>query len=289
MRKLTIDFTSAKLLPDGSDLGYIGEHNATEITVIPPEEMAACESIATYVVAFATSNGVLYSDSFLKTDEISVSLTSKLTTDYYLGVQLEGYDSEGMLVVKSPLVTQLQLSPSARGMGSETDGGSINGSAPSADGHSHENKNVLDLLSADGEILMYNGKSIGGGVTSGSKFYNNDWVEGIINYDTFATPSVIFEINEDYPENRIITDISVRWERDGEEIDYSLFELLTNLQISGASTFSISRKPVYDKFNDIYIVAQIANIGESTVSPFYAAVLTSDSAIKGFTVHYLEV
>lgn len=288
MRKITIDFTAAKLLPDGNDLGYIGEHNATEITVIPPVEMANCESIATYVVAFATSNGVLYSDSFLKSEEITVPLTAKLTTDYYLGVQLEGYDSEGELVVKSPLVTQLQLSPSARGMGSETDSGSISGGVSVGSNHSHENKKVLDLIGQNGDDLTFNGGKIGGAVF-GSKFYANDWTEGALSCDNYASPSVFFEICDEYPENRIITDISVRIETDGEDHDYSFFELIINHFIYGNSTVNIAKRPMYDKDTGMFSVAQISNMGDSGSSPFYNAVSISDSSVKGFTVHYLEV
>lgn len=259
MRTLKIDFASAKLLPDGCDAGYVGEHNATEITIIPPVEMAECESIATYIVAFATSSGVLYSDSFLKSEEITVSLTSKLTTDYYLGVQLEGYDSEGRLVVKSPLVTQLQLSPSARGTGTENDGGSINGNIP----------------------------VIGGNVTMGSKYYANDWAEGAIIGDVYSSPSITFAISEAYPENRIITDISVKFMVNGEEKEYRFFKLITTGKVSGHSNTVLSKTPVYDESCEMHVVAYITE--STTNSPLYHSVMSNDADLTGFTVHYLEV
>ncbi len=288
MRSLRIDFTSAKVLPEGSDAGYIGEHNATQLIITPPREMSECGEIATYVVAFTTGGGVLHSDSILKTDEITVSLTSKLTTDYYLGVQLEGYDSEGELVVKSPLVTQLQLSPSARGTGCESDGGSISGNPPVVSGHTHENKDVLDLIGTNENSLTYNGQRVGGAV-AGSKFYENDWSNGALNTDVFSTESVMFVIAEAYPENRIITDITVRFEENGNVRDYSLFNMLINGFVSGDAIINIAGKPVYHENSAMYAVANISNTGNSSDSKFYSLAALSDASLKGFTVHWLEV
>ena len=288
MRTLKIDFTSAKVLPEGNDAGYIGEHNATQLVITPPIEMSECESIATYVVAFTTGGGVLHSDNILKTDEITVSLTSKLTTDYYLGVQLEGYDSEGELVVKSPLVTQLQLSPSARGTGAESDSGSINGNSPVISGHAHENKDTLDLIGMDEKGLTFNGQKVGGAVI-GSKYYENNWVNGSVTADMITSPSVIFFINEQYPENRIITDISVRFEKDGEIRDYSFFEMMFNSLISALSCITFVKNPLYEENTDMYAIANITNIGGSKDSPFYYSVSFADGCVHGFTVHWLEV
>ncbi len=288
MRTLKIDFTSAKVLPEGNDAGYIGEHNATQLVITPPIEMSECEEIATYVVAFTTGGGVLHSDNILKSEEITVSLTSRLTTDYYLGVQLEGYDSEGKLVVKSPLVTQLQLSPSARGTGAESDGGSINGNSPVISGHAHENKDVLDLIGTDGNGLIFNGQKVGGEVI-GSKYYENNWSDGSVSADAITTPSVMFYINEQYPENRIITDLSVRFEKDGEIRDYSLFDMMYNGLISAISCINFATRLVYDENTDMYAIAVISNLGGSKDSPFYYSVSISDGCVHGFTVHWLEV
>lgn len=288
MRTLKIDFTSAKVLPEGNDAGYIGEHNATQLVITPPIEMKDCAEIATYVVAFTTGRGVLYSDSILKTEEITVSLTSKLTTDYYLGVQLEGYDSEGKLVVKSPLVTQLQLSPSARGTGVEADGGSINGGSPVVAGHSHDNKEVLDLIDKNGNDLTFNGQRVGGAV-AGNKYYQNDWNDGTMSADVFTSESVLFLINENYPENRIITDITVKY-GEGENVqEFSLFDMLATGHISGNANITIARKPAYYENIGMYAVANISNTGNTGVSKFYSWVTLSDSSLKGFTVHWLEV
>lgn len=288
MRTLKIDFTSAKVLPEGNDAGYIGEHNATQLIITPPIEMSECESIATYVVAFTTGGGVLHSDNILKTDEITVSLTSRLTRDYYLGVQLEGYDSEGELVVKSPLVTQLQLSPSARGTGADSDGGSINGETPVISGHAHENKDVLDLIGMNENVLTFGGQKVGGAVM-GSKYYENNWVDGVLNANIISSPSVMFFIGDEYPENRIITDISVRYEKDGKLCDCSLFEMMINGLISGSSIITVAKRPVIDENTGFYSVANISKIGEINESPFFAGVSISNEEYKGFTVHWLEV
>lgn len=289
MRTLTIDFTSARLLPEGNDAGYVGEHNATQLKIIPPIEMADCESIATYVVAFATGKGVLYSDSFLKSEEITVSLTAKLTTDYYLGVQLEGYDSEGELVVKSPLVTQLQLSPSARGTGCENDGGTIDGGFVTA-GHIHDNKDVLDGLSADGDKLLFKGQGISGtgSAVFGSKYYANDWSDGLILADGHSSGTIDFLINEDYPENRIITDVLVHIEKDGVIHQYSLARLYSEGELGGTSAPFICPTTELNTTYEMYYVAFISNL-KTASSNFYSRVSISDKSIAGFTVRYLEV
>lgn len=288
MRTVKIDFTAPELLPDGKDLGFIGEHNATELVIIPPEEMTACEDIATYIVAFATNGEVIYSDSYLKTAEITVPLTARLTRDYYLAVQLEGYDSLGGLVVKSPLVTMLQLAPSARGTGTETDGGSISGSAPSVgSGHSHENKQILDSLGISGSSLTFNGKAVGGAVL-GSKYYTNDWSDGTVVSDIFTSGSVIFLISEDMPENRIITDISVLWRENDVDTEYTLLALKINAFINDSATITVGRKPEFFEDLDMYAVASISSIITSD-SKFYSSISMSEGHVIGFTVHYLEV
>lgn len=288
MRTLKIDFTSAKVLPEGSDAGYIGEHNATRLVITPPLEMSECESIATYVVAFTTGGGVLHSDNILKTDEITVSLTSRLTRDYYLGVQLEGYDSEGELVVKSPLVTQLQLSPSARGTGADSDGGSINGETPVISGHAHENKDVLDLIGMNENVLTFGGQKVGGAVV-GSKYYENNWNSGVILADNISSQTVLFLINEEYAGNRIITDITVHWNKDEEVREYSIIEMMTSALISDNCSVTIARKPGYDVINAMYAVAYISNIGNMNTSDFYRELVAQSGKIEGFTVHWLEV
>lgn len=174
MREIRIDFTAENMLPDGCDIGLIGEHNATDLVITPPAEMAECEEITSYTAAFVTEGKIIRSDLYEKAETITVSLCSQLTQDHTLGVQLEGYDGEGGLVVKSKLITGLRLLPSAGG--DETDfvsGASgivsqINANTLAR--HSHENTSVLDKLGETDGNLTFDGVAVTAGKTKTLEF-----------------------------------------------------------------------------------------------------------------------
>lgn len=174
MREIRIDFTNENMLPDGCDVGLIGEHNATDIVITPPAEMAECEEITSYTAAFVTDGKIIRSDSYEKAETITVSLCSQLTQDHTLGVQLEGYDGTGGLVVKSKLITGLRLLPSAGGDEAEfvSDANGIVSqiNANTLARHSHENASVLDKLGeADGN-LTFDGVAVTAGKTKTLEF-----------------------------------------------------------------------------------------------------------------------
>ena len=50
MRKVNINFTAEKMLPDGDCLGIKGDLNATELIITPPEELAENENVAGYFI-----------------------------------------------------------------------------------------------------------------------------------------------------------------------------------------------------------------------------------------------
>lgn len=162
MRTVRIDFTSENILPDGGAIGRMGEHNATDLVITPPAEMTECEEIVNYVAAFVTEGKIIRSDFYPKAEQITVSLCSQLTQDHSLSLQLEGYDGTGGLVVKSAIVSELTLLPSAGG--DETDFDSEDGGIVSQINlntlarHNHPNKSVLDKFGEENGILTYNGE-----------------------------------------------------------------------------------------------------------------------------------
>ncbi len=164
MRTLRIDFTAENYLPDGDIIGRMGEHNATDIIITPTAEMSQCDEIENYVAAVVTDGRVIRSDFYPKGETITVPLCAQLTQDHSLGVQLEGYDGAGALVVKSPMVTELRLLPSAGGDEVDYDGESggvvsqINLNTLAR--HDHENSKILDGLSENGGNLTYKGVSV---------------------------------------------------------------------------------------------------------------------------------
>ncbi len=164
MRTVRIDFTSENFLPDGDILGRMGEHNATDIVITPTEEMLQCEDIINYVAAFVTDGKIIRSDLYPKAETVTVPLCAQLTQDHSLGVQLEGYDGEGSLVVKSPIVTDLKLLPSAGGDEADLDsedGGIVSQiNLNTLARHSHENGKILNNFSEEGDTLLYKGMPV---------------------------------------------------------------------------------------------------------------------------------
>lgn len=174
MREIRIDFTAENMLPDGCDIGLIGEHNATDLIITPPSEMAECEEITSYTAAFATEGRIIRSDIYEKAETITVPLCSQLTQDHTLGIQLEGYDGKGELVVKSKLITGLRLLPSAGGDEAEFVSGA-NGVISQIDAntlarHTHNNASVLDLLGESDGNLTFNGAAVTAGKTKTLEF-----------------------------------------------------------------------------------------------------------------------
>lgn len=164
MRKIRVDFTAENMLPDGEYIGRIGEHNATVLAITPPAEMAECEAILNYVAAFVTEGKIIRSDFYPKSEQVEIPLCAQLTQDHSLGVQLEGYDGSGGLVVKSAVIGELKLLPSAGG--DSTDFDSENGGMVSQINlntiarHSHSNADILGGLGENNGILTYNGEVV---------------------------------------------------------------------------------------------------------------------------------
>ncbi len=161
MRTLRIDFTAENMLPDGDMIGRMGEHNATDLVITPPAEMAQCDEIVNYVAAFVTEGKIIRTDFYPKAEQITVSLCSQLTQDHTLSLQLEAYDGTGGLVVKSPVVSELKLLPSAGGDETDFDGESggivsqINLNTRAR--HTHSNGSVLDKIGEESGKLTYDG------------------------------------------------------------------------------------------------------------------------------------
>lgn len=168
IRRITINFTAQQPV-NYRMCGYIGEHNATELLIIPPAEMAENAAVTAYVAVFTTGGKRIVSRTYGNSEEICVPIWQQLTQNPVLNVQLEAYDGDGELVVKSPMV-YLALLPAARGAETETDYGSDGIAAEIAENtksrHSHDNKAVLDKLGSDGDSLTYDGQPIKGGGSS---------------------------------------------------------------------------------------------------------------------------
>lgn len=166
MRKFTIDFTAENTLPDGSVLGKQGEHNATELIIKPPAEMLNYPDLSYISIVFSRGTQRVSSDAISAKQEISFILSGAFTTVSVVSVQLEGFDGNNNLLVKSDRIEDLIFEGGISGeeyTGSDEIPMQNAVRQNTAARHTHENKDVLDGLSAEGESLMFNGKGIGGG------------------------------------------------------------------------------------------------------------------------------
>lgn len=108
--------------------GYKGEHNATELIIVPPSNMKNNKEITNCCVIFLNENDELFrSKVYDFTQEIKVRLWSQLTQNSILDVYLEGYDKNNNLVVKSSVIANLYFLEASGGNDtpSEVDSDSI--------------------------------------------------------------------------------------------------------------------------------------------------------------------
>jgi hypothetical protein len=165
MRQITVDLATYS---HPLFAGYVGEHNATEITVIKPDELSG----AMYSIAFATNGEVIHSQYFSDDEEIKVTLWQQLTQDNEICVQLEAYDEVGKYLGKSA-VAKLVLSNSAHGIDviADTDNPDVYSEIAQNSWFREtleDNVETLDKLttSALGDLL-FDGKPVGGGSGGG--------------------------------------------------------------------------------------------------------------------------
>lgn len=119
-----VDFTSENILPDGSNFGYVGEHNAATLVITPPASMTDNAEIKYICLACEVGKefikSVVRSELYEKAAEIRIPLWSKATISESAKLQLEAYDGNEELLIKSELV-DYALRPSANGMQVSTD------------------------------------------------------------------------------------------------------------------------------------------------------------------------
>ena len=161
MRTFRIDFSNeSNPLTDGDVLGNQGEHNATIIVITPPAEMTENENITSYRIAFELTNcRSVHSASIAKSDEVSLPLFAQITSSETVAIQLEGYDGNGDLVVKSPKISKLKFNPSVCGVELPLSGSS-NSLAAEVNLNTNFRNNFAETESGN---LTYKGQPIGGG------------------------------------------------------------------------------------------------------------------------------
>lgn len=160
MRELLVDFNQENPLSMGTEAGYIGENNATELVIKPGSKMLNSGSTF-FNVVFLTQGQIYRTEQLKPANEFRIKLGAHLTQDHYLSLQIEGYSSSYSLIYKSPMVSKIHFMPSIQGNESEFDPKdyqiysqiALNTKAR----HSHSNTSVINNLSeANGELLYKN-------------------------------------------------------------------------------------------------------------------------------------
>lgn len=161
MRQCRLNFADNRY---DCEAGIIGEHYATELIVTPP---AIMPTEAVYRLCFEPGG---LSEIILQTTDgaFSYPLPSAVTATPYCCVTLIGYVGSEQ-IYKSRMV-RLHFSQTADGDSSidlQQPGIVDEVNRNTAARHSHDNKSVIDLLTADDTgTLLYDGKVIGGGAAT---------------------------------------------------------------------------------------------------------------------------
>lgn len=120
IKNVLINFNSSPVTSD-FNLGMTGEHNAAQLVITPPENLSSDERTSHYRIAFFSANKTYLSEA--KTGEsFAVALSSAVTKNPSLDIQLIAYDDEGEFIGKSERINDFKFEPSIAGTAVEIGG-----------------------------------------------------------------------------------------------------------------------------------------------------------------------
>ena len=166
-RKITVDYAR----PRGYDVGYRAENNFTLLALPIPAELEGADS---YRVYFESTVG-----EYLQTELLTPTdgyVTVKITSDIVpepgnMAAQLVAFRA-GEIVGYAPMITGTAKVSIPDGTERLSHSLAAEIALNTAARHSHDNKSVIDLLTADDTgTLLYDGKVIGGGGSTGSELF----------------------------------------------------------------------------------------------------------------------
>jgi hypothetical protein len=166
-RIITVDYAR----PRGYDVGYRAENNFTELSLPVPVELEGADS---YRVYFESTVG-----EYLQTELLTPTdgyVTVKITSDIVpepgnMAAQLVAF-ADGEIVGYAPMITGSAKVSIPDGTERLSHSLAAEIALNTAARHSHDNKSVIDLLTADDTgTLLYDGKVIGGGGSTGSELF----------------------------------------------------------------------------------------------------------------------
>ena len=160
-RTITVDYAR----PRGYDVGYRAENNFTELSLPVPAELEGADS---YRVYFESTVG-----EYLQTEPLTPAdgyVTVKITSDVVpepgnMAAQLVAF-ADGEIVGYAPMITGSAKVSIPDGTERLSHSLAAEIALNTAARHGHDNKSVIDLLTADDTgTLLYDGKVIGGGAS----------------------------------------------------------------------------------------------------------------------------
>ena len=194
MRQCRLNFAEHRY---DCEAGIVGEHNATELIITPP---AIMPDETVYRLCFEPG-GVSEIISKRSDGTLAYPLPAAVTATAFCCVTLIGYIGNEQ-VYKSRMV-QLHFCRAADGdadIDPQQPGIVAEVNQNTAARHSHDNKPVIDLLTADDTgTLLYDGKAIGGGGSTGAElFIVNVQAQGGAEYTITSHDKTYAQIDEAY-------------------------------------------------------------------------------------------
>lgn len=194
MRQCRLNFAEHRY---DCEAGIVGEHNATELIITPP---AIMPDEAVYRLCFEPG-GVSEITSKRSDGTLAYPLPAAVTATAFCCVTLIGYIGNEQ-VYKSRMV-QLHFCRAADGdadIDPQQPGIVAEVNQNTAARHSHDNKPVIDLLTADDTgTLLYDGKAIGGGGSTGTElFVVNVQIQSEAEYTVTSHDKTYAQIDEAY-------------------------------------------------------------------------------------------
>lgn len=158
-RTITVDYAR----PRGYDVGYRAENNFTELSLPVPAELENADS---YRVYFESTVGEYLQTGLLTPVDgyVAVKITSDVVPEPgNMAAQLVAF-ADGEIVGYAPMITGSAKVSIPDGTERLSHSLAAEIALNTAARHSHDNKSVIDLLTADDTgALLYDGKIIGGG------------------------------------------------------------------------------------------------------------------------------
>ena len=114
MRTITVDFSSSTPVQPFYG-GEYGENGAVQLNITPPTEMTEDENITVYYVAFKVDDGIMLSETFGTSDEISITLGGSVTEQRKIYFQLIATSADGETVISKSPITLIFLGDSIKG------------------------------------------------------------------------------------------------------------------------------------------------------------------------------